>query len=90
MKTKRLSGQSVWEFRSRDRTSGKAINRRMGTGNTQQFATEPAAREIVEGTIVEINANDRRLRTDALIMFQICHVSQARGSECGSPNPLIE
>ena len=42
--TNRRNGQSVWEFRWRDRTSGKAVYRRIVLGTTQQFATEAEAR----------------------------------------------
>ena len=40
MKSKRQNGQTVWEFRWRDRTSGKPVYRRIVLGTTQQFGTE--------------------------------------------------
>ena len=40
IKTKRQSGQIVWEFRWRDRSSGKAVYRRIVVGTTQKIATE--------------------------------------------------
>jgi hypothetical protein len=58
IKTKRRSGQSVWEFRWRDRTSGKAVYRRIVIGTTQKIATEDEARGIVEGIVFEINSGD--------------------------------
>jgi integrase len=69
--TKRRSGKSVWEFRWRDRTCGKAIYRRIVLGTTLQFATEVEAREAVEGIVMEINADDPRLRSSALTLSQL-------------------
>jgi hypothetical protein len=63
MKSKRQNGQTVWEFRWRDRTSGKAVYRRIVLGTTQQFATEREARDAVAGIVLEINVNDPRLQT---------------------------
>jgi len=71
IETRRRSGQSVWEFRWRDRTSGKAVYRRVVLGTTLQFATEVETREIVEGIVMEINADDPRLRTSALTLSQL-------------------
>src|SRR4051812_44689582 len=69
--TKRRSGHSVWEFRWRDRTSGKVVYRRIVLGTTEQFATEVEAREVVEGIVLEINSNDPRLRTTVLTMSRL-------------------
>ena len=66
IETKRRSGQSVWEFRWRDRTSGKAVYRRIVVGTTQKIATKDEARGIVEGIVFEINSGDPRLRTRVL------------------------
>ena len=71
IETKRLSGQSVWEFRWRDRTSGKAVYRRIVLGTTQQLATEVEAREVVEGIVLEINSDDPRLQSRVLTMSQL-------------------
>lgn len=71
IKAKRRSGQSVWEFRWRDRTSGKAVYRRILLGTTNQIATEVEAREIVEGIVLEINSDDPRLRASVLRMSQL-------------------
>ena len=71
IETKRGSGASVWEFRWRDRTSGKAVYRRIVLGTTEQFATEVEAREIVEGIVLEINSDDPRLWTRMLTMSQL-------------------
>src|ERR1017187_4211537 len=71
IETKRRSGQSVWEFRWRDRSSGKAVYRRIVVGTTQKIATEDEAREIVEGIVFEINSGDPRLRTRVLTMSQL-------------------
>jgi integrase len=71
IETKRQSGQNVWEFRWRDRTSGKAVYRRIVLGTTLQIATEVEAREAVEGIVMEINADDPRLRTSALTLSQL-------------------
>ncbi len=71
IETTRRSGQSVWEFRWRDRTSGKAVYRRIVLGTTLQLATELEAREVVEGIVMEINADDPRLRRSALTLSQL-------------------
>ena len=44
IKANRRNGQEVWEFRWRDRTSGKAVYRRIVLGSAQQFPTEIEAR----------------------------------------------
>src|ERR1700675_2330352 len=54
IKTKRRSGQSVWEFRWRDRTSGKAVYRRIVLGSAQQFPTEIEARAAARTTRLEL------------------------------------
>src|SRR5271165_6038388 len=71
MKTKRRNGQSVWEFRWRDRTSGRAVYRRIVVGTTQQFATAIEARERIAGIVLEMNVNDPRLQTSALTVTQL-------------------
>jgi integrase len=71
METKRRSGQRVWEFRWRDRSSGQAIYRRIVVGTTEKIATEDAARGIVEGIVCEINSDDPRLRGRVLTMSQL-------------------
>ena len=71
IETKRRSGQSVWEFRWRDRTSGKSVYRRIVVGTIEQFTTEVEAREIVEEIVLEINSDDPRPRTSALSMSQL-------------------
>ena len=71
IETKRRSGQGVWEFRWRDRTSGKAVYRRIVVGTTRTIATEEEARRIVEGIVFEINSGDPRLRTRVLTMSQL-------------------
>lgn len=71
IETKRRNGQSVWEFRWRDRTSGKPVYRRIVLGTTEQFTTAADAREIVEGIVLEINSGDHRLGASALTMSQL-------------------
>jgi integrase len=71
IETKRRSGQSVWEFRWRDRSSGQAVYRRIVVGTTQKIATEDEARGIVEGIVFEINSGDPRLGTRVLTMSQL-------------------
>jgi hypothetical protein len=44
IRANRRNGQEVWEFRWRDRTSGKAVYRRIVLGSAQQFPTEIEAR----------------------------------------------
>lgn len=62
IRTEHRNGQSVWEFRWRDRTSGRAIYRRIVLGTTQQFSTETEARDSKGGIVLEVNANDPRGR----------------------------
>jgi hypothetical protein len=62
IETKRRSGQSVWEFRWRDRTSGNTVYRRIVVGTIEQFTTEVEAREAVEGIVLEINSEIRGYR----------------------------
>lgn len=71
MKSKRRNGQTVWEFRWRDRTSGKAVYRRIVLGTTQRFATEREARDAVAGIVLEININDPRFQTARLTISQL-------------------
>jgi integrase len=71
IETKRRNGQSVWEFRWRDRTSGKAVYRRIVLGTVEQFKTEADARKIAEGIVLEINSGDPRLGTSVLTMSQL-------------------
>jgi integrase len=71
IRTKRRNGQSVWEFRWRDRTSGRAIYRRIVLGTTQQFATETEARETIAGIVLEINVHDPRFATSTLTITQL-------------------
>jgi integrase len=71
IKANRRNGQKVWEFRWRDRTSGKVVYRRILLGTTQQFPTEFEARAAVAGIVLEINGNDPRLQTDALTISQL-------------------
>ncbi len=71
MKSKRQNGQTLWEFRWRDRKSGKAVYRRIVLGTTQQFATEREARDAVAGIVLEINGDDPRLPKSKLTMSQL-------------------
>ncbi len=84
MKSKRRNGQTVWEFRWRDRTSGKAVYRRIVLGTIQQFATEREARDAVAGIVLEININDPRLQTAMLTISQLAEHYRRR--ELGSDN----
>ena len=63
--------REIWEFRWRDRTSGKAVYRRIVLGTTQQFATETEARAAVASIVLEINVDDPRLQTPALTISQL-------------------
>ncbi len=54
IKANRRNGQEVWKFRWRDRTSGKAVYRRIVLGSAQQFPTEIEARAAVAGIVLEI------------------------------------
>jgi len=71
IKANRRNGQELWEFRWRDRTSGKAVYRRIALGSAQQFPTEIEARAAAAGIVLEINVNDPRVQTHALTMSQL-------------------
>ena len=71
IKANRRNGQEVWEFRWRDRTSGKAVYRRIVLGSAQQFPTEIEARAAAAGIVLEINVNDPRVQTHALTISQL-------------------
>jgi hypothetical protein len=71
IKANRRNGQEVWEFRWRDRTSGKAVYRRIVLGSAQQFPTEIEARAAVAGIVLEINVNDPRVPRRALTISQL-------------------
>lgn len=71
MKANRRNGPEVWEFRWRDRTSGKAVYRRIVLGSAQQFPTEIEARAAAAGIVLEINVNDPRVQTHALTISQL-------------------
>ncbi|PYU54320.1 MAG: site-specific integrase, partial [Acidobacteria bacterium] len=71
IKANRRNGQEVWEFRWRDRTSGKAVYRRIVLGSAQQFPTEIEARAAAAGIVLEINVYDPRVQTHALTMSQL-------------------
>jgi hypothetical protein len=81
MKSTRRNGEKVWEFRWRDRTSGKAVYRRIVLGTTQQFATEAEARVAVAGIVLEINVDDPRRQTHSLTISQLAeHLSVDGGA----------
>jgi hypothetical protein len=71
IKANRRNGQEVWEFRWRDRTSGKAVYRRIVLGSAQQFPTEIEARAAAAGIVLEINVNDPRVQAHALTISQL-------------------
>src|SRR2546425_10866539 len=78
IKANRRNGQEVWEFRWRDRTSGKAVYRRIVLGSAQQFPTEIEARAAAAGIVLEINVNDPRVQTHALTMSQLAEHNRHR------------
>jgi hypothetical protein len=61
----------VWELRWRDRTSGKAVYRRIVLGTAEQFPTETEARAVVAGIVLEINVKDSRLQPHTLTISQL-------------------
>ncbi|HEX3659969.1 MAG TPA: hypothetical protein VHU89_00965 [Acidobacteriaceae bacterium] len=67
----RRNGQSVWEFRWRDRSSQNVVYRRIVLGKTDTFATASEARAIAAGLILEINKNDHRLMPHLLTVAQL-------------------
>lgn len=71
LKSKRKSGQEVWEFRWRDRASGRAIYRRIVLGTTQQFATKADARKAATCMILEANADDPRTKNETITLGEL-------------------
>jgi hypothetical protein len=68
IQTKRRSGQSVWDFRWRDRTSGKAVYRRIVVGTIEQYKTEARLTPILALHLDEIRwRND----FDALVLTKL-------------------
>ncbi len=55
----------------RDRTSGKAIYRRIVLGATDKFVNEDGARAAAAGIVLEINLPDPRLERGALTVSQL-------------------
>lgn len=71
LKSRRKNGAEVWEFRWRDRASGKAIYRRIVLGTTQQFATEADARKAATCIVLEASTNDPRLKTQIITLGEL-------------------
>jgi len=67
----RQSGQSVWEYRWRDRSSGAPVYRRIVIGTIQEYPTIANARSAVHALLLENNSRDPRLLTDSLTMSQL-------------------
>lgn len=71
IESKRRNGQSVWEFRWRDRSNQRVVYRRIVLGTTDAFATAAEARASIAGLALEINKNDRRLQPHLLTIAQL-------------------
>jgi integrase len=74
----RRNGQSVWEFRWRDRSSQKVVYRRIVLGKTEALSTAAEARAIVAGLTLEINDNDSRLQPHLLTLAQLAEHYRCR------------
>ena len=61
----------MFGIRWRDRTSGRAVYRRILLGTTQQFATAIEARGTIAGIVLEMNANDLRSQVSALTISHL-------------------
>lgn len=62
----RQSGQSIWEYRWRDRSSGAPVYRRIVIGTIREYPAIADARSAVHALLLENNPGDPRLLTDSL------------------------
>lgn len=69
--SRRQSGQIVWEYRWRDRSSDVPVYRRMVVGTIQEYPAITDARSAVHALLLENNPHDPRLLTDSLTMSQL-------------------
>jgi len=61
LQSRRKNGLDVWEYRWRDRTTGKPVYRRIVLGTTKQLLTPLDARNATAGIVREANVGDPRL-----------------------------
>jgi len=63
IRTERLRGPDVWEFRWRELGgNGKRTHRRIVIGSVDRLVDEAAARQTVSALCIEINAGDARIK----------------------------
>ena len=72
MRTERLSGPDVWEFRWREPgPDGKRRHRRMVIGTVDEFPDEPTARQRITALGREINRSDARMDRRPLTVSEL-------------------
>ncbi len=69
----RKQGPDVWQFRWSERgPEGRRVYRKRVIGTVEQYPSEDAARRAVVGLVSEINSSDRRIRSNAMTVAQLC------------------
>src|SRR6516164_3110658 len=72
IRTKRLSGPDVWEFRWREPgPDGKRKHRRMAIGSVDELADPLAARQRITALGLEINRSDLRMKHETLTISEL-------------------
>ncbi len=84
--TKRRNGQTVWEFRWRDRTSGRAIYRRIVLGTTQQFTTRLRQSELFGLRWSDLDFNNGEISVVRSVVHGI--VSRCKTETSAKPIPM--
>jgi hypothetical protein len=73
IKRTRKCGQDVWLFRWSERDSvGKRVYRKRVIGSLEEYADVDAARAVVRGLVVELNAPPQLIGTDPMTISQLC------------------
>jgi integrase len=72
MRTRRLFGPDVWEFRWREPgPDGKRKHRRMAVGSVDELQDEAAARQRISAPGLEINRSDARMKHKVLTISEL-------------------
>jgi integrase len=72
MRTRRLFGPDVWEFRWREPgPDGKRKHRRMTVGSVDELPDESAARNRISALNLEINHSDVRMKHKVLTISEL-------------------
>jgi integrase len=72
IRTERHGGPDVWEFRWREPgPDGKRKHRRMVVGTTNEFGDEVAARQVIAGLHLRMNAEDERVKVRQITLSEL-------------------